>query len=70
MKPFYPVAPLLVVAALLPTGGATAFPRGSAQPAVQRPIDASIRGPAAYDPAKAAFFVHNRIDIQAPPPPF
>ncbi len=67
MKPFFPAAPLLAFAALLLTGCATSFPRGSARQAVQRPADESLRWPAAYDPAKAAFFVHNRIDIQAPP---
>lgn len=58
---------LLVAGSLLLTGCATSFPRGSAQLATQRPPAESIRWPAAYDPAKAAFFVHNRIDIQAPP---
>lgn len=52
---------------LLLTGCATSFPRGSTQLAAQRAPAESIRWPAAYDPAKAAFFVHNQIDIQAPP---
>jgi uncharacterized protein YndB with AHSA1/START domain len=52
---------------LLLTGCATSFPRGSAQLATQRGTAESIRWPETYDPAKAAFFVHNQIDIQAPP---
>jgi hypothetical protein len=65
-RPFLPVL-FTLVGSLLLTGCATSFPRGSAKLATQRPAAESIRWPEAYDPAKAAFFVHNQIDIHAPP---
>jgi hypothetical protein len=60
-----PLIGLAVLAVL--SGCATSFPRGSAKQAIQRAPDETIRWPQRYDPAKAAFFVHNQIDIKAPP---
>lgn len=57
----------MLVGTTLLTGCATSYPRGSAQLAAQRTPAESIRWPEAYHPAKSAFFVHNQIDIQAPP---
>jgi uncharacterized protein YndB with AHSA1/START domain len=57
---------LLSVSALL-TGCVTSTPRGSAERAALRPAAEQIRWPAAYTPGRTAFFVHNQIDIQAPP---
>lgn len=58
---------LLAGAALLGSGCATSTPRSSAQAAALRPPEEQIRWPGDYSPDQAAFFVHNQIDIAAPP---
>lgn len=62
-----PFTLLSVCSSLLFTGCVTSTPKGSARLASKRPPEEQIRWPAEYDPAKAAFFVHNQIDISAPP---
>jgi uncharacterized protein YndB with AHSA1/START domain len=58
--------PLFAVSPLL-SGCVTSTPRGSAERAALRPAGEQIRCPADYTPGTTAFFVHNQIDIQAPP---
>lgn len=62
-----PVTLLAVCSSLLLTGCVTSTPKGSARLALKRPPAEQIHWPAEYDPAKSAFFVHNQIDISAPP---
>ncbi|MCC5841491.1 MAG: SRPBCC domain-containing protein [Opitutales bacterium] len=58
---------LPALTALLFVGCATSTPRGSAQAVALRPPEEQIRWPAEYTPGQSAFFVHNQIDIAAPP---
>lgn len=62
-----PVTLLAVCSSLLLTGCVTSTPKGSARLALKWPPAEQIHWPAEYDPAKSAFFVHNQIDISAPP---
>ena len=58
---------LTSLTALLFTGCATSTPRGSAKLAAIRPAAEQIRWPSEYTPGRSVFFVHNQIDIAAPP---
>lgn len=49
------------------TGCVTSTPRGSAKLSLERPESEQIQWPEEFDPSKAAFFVHNQIDISATP---
>ncbi len=64
-------SPLLLVIGMVASlgwsGCATSMPRGSAALSAVRPPEEKINWPAEYDPARAVFFVHNQIDIKAPP---
>lgn len=65
-----PVARHLAVALLSVLGFtacATSTPRGSAERAVTRPPAEQIRWPAEFNSKKSAFFVHNEVEIKAPP---
>jgi hypothetical protein len=57
--------PMILLSAL--GGCATSTPRGAGKAAVTRPLAEQINWPRDYAPDKAAFFVHNQIDISAPP---
>lgn len=60
-------AGLALTVSLFFAGCATSMPRGAAERVASRPPTEQIRWPEAYVPERAVFFVHNQIDIQAPP---
>jgi len=60
--------PAVALATALSLGScASSTPPGAARLAAQRPVEERISWPGDYAPDKAAFFVHNQIDIQAEP---
>jgi ribosome-associated toxin RatA of RatAB toxin-antitoxin module len=66
MKRFLTAAAAMLALGLL-GACSTSTPRGSAEQALTRPAAERIRWPERYRPDKALFFVHNEIEIQAPP---
>ena len=58
---------LLAPALGLLSNCATSTPKGSAHQALSRPIAERINWPERYLPNKSTFFVHNQIEISAPP---
>ncbi len=60
------LSPILIAACLL-ASCSTSTPKGSAKQALSRPSAERIRWPERYSPEKSTFFVHNEIQIKAPP---
>jgi uncharacterized protein YndB with AHSA1/START domain len=58
----------LLLVSVLFAGCVTSTPRGSAERVALRAPEEQIRWPEAYAPGTAPFFVHNQIEIAAPPP--
>lgn len=66
-KPTNLLYPALAACALLLAGCATSTPKGAIQQALTRPVQERIHWPERYRPDRSTFFVHNEVEIAAPP---